>query len=218
VVIAIIAILIALLLPAVQAARGAARRMSCQNNLRQLGLATHNYLAAFSVLPPSYVAVPGVTSTVGGQWSVRARILPYLEQANLGDLIDWTVAYSTQLDVATTRVPTILCPSELNDVIRVNSSGVARDYPANYGFNMGTWKIWNPNDGTVGDGAFHVNSRFTTASMRDGTSNTFMAAEVRAYTPYLRNTNRTRARSHPTIPALSRVSPQQRATSTWVPV
>ena len=188
VVIAIIGVLVALLLPAIQSARGAARRMSCRNNLRQMGLAVHNYLSANEVLPPSYVAVPGVTTTVGGQWSIRARTLPFLEQANLEDLIDFNVAYSTQLHVATTRVPAFLCPSEANDVIRVNSSGVARDYPANYGFNMGTWKIWDPNNGTVGDGAFHVNSRFATAHISDGTSMTFMAAEVRAYTPYLRNT------------------------------
>lgn len=189
VVIAIIGTLVALLLPAIQAAREAARRVSCTSNLRQTGLAVHNYLTAHSVLPPSYVAVPGVTTTVGGQWSARARILPFVEEANLQDLIDWKVAYSTQLHVAITRVPTFLCPSEVNDVVRVKSSGVPRDYPANYGFNMGTWKIWDPNDGTVGDGAFHVNSRFTTARFRDGTSKTLLAAEVRAYTPYLRNTS-----------------------------
>ena len=189
VVIAIIGVLVALLLPAVQAAREAARRVSCKNHLRQTALAVHNYLSAYSVFPQSYAAVPGVTGTVGGQWSVRARILPFLEEANLQELIDWKVAYSTQLHVATTRVPTFLCPSEVNDVVRVNSSGVPRDYPANYGFNMGTWKIWDPNDGTVGDGAFHVNSRFTTAHFPDGTSKTLMAAEVRAYTSYLRNTN-----------------------------
>lgn len=189
VVIAIIGILVALLLPAIQAAREAARRASCQNHLRQTALAVHNYLSAYSVLPQSYTAVPGVTGTVPGQWSVRARILPFLEEANLEDLIDWNVAYSTQLHVAATRVPPFLCPSEVNDVVRVNPSGLPRDYPANYGFNMGTWMIWDPNDGTVGDGAFHVNSRFTTAHFPDGTSKTLMAAEVRAYTSYLRNTN-----------------------------
>lgn len=189
VVIAIIGILVALLLPAVQSAREAARRVQCQNHLRQIGLAMHNYLSVHSRFPPSYVAVPGVTTTVGGQWSGRARILPYLEQANLRELIDWNVAYSTQLHVATTRVPTFLCPSEANDVVRVTSSGTPRDYPANYTLNMGTWKIWDPNNGTVGDGAFHVNSRYTTADFPDGTSNTLMAAEVKAYTPYLRNTN-----------------------------
>jgi len=133
--------------------------------------------------------VPGVTTTVGGQWSIHARVLPYLEQANLQNLINWSVAYSTQLNVAVTRVPTYLCPSEINDVVRINATGTPRDYPANYAFNMGTWKIWDPTNGRIGDGSFHPNSGFTTAHFRDGTSNTLMAGEVRAYTSYLRNTN-----------------------------
>ena len=198
VVIAIIAILTALLLPAVQQAREAARRTACKNNLKQIGLAVHNYLAAVKRFPPSYCAVPGVTTTVGGQWSIHARVLPYLEQANLQNLINWNLAYSTQLNVAITRVPTYLCPSEINDVVRVTSSGTPRDYPACYAFNMGTWKVWDPNNGSIGDGSFHPNSGFTTAHFRDGTSNTLMAAEVRAYTPYLRNTNQDPGPTPPT--------------------
>ncbi|MDA0835821.1 MAG: DUF1559 domain-containing protein [Planctomycetota bacterium] len=192
VVIAIIAVLISLLLPAVQQAREAARRTQCKNNLKQIGLALHNYLDTFTRFPPSYCVVPGVTTTVGGQWSFRARILPYLEQTNLQNLINWDLAYSAQLNVAITRVPTYLCPSEVNDVVRVftsgPSSGQARDYPANYGVNFGTWKIWDPNNGTGGDGAFHPNSNFSTAVFSDGMSNTLCAAEVKAYTPYVRNT------------------------------
>ena len=72
--------------------------------------------------------VPGVTTTVGGQWSAFARILPHLEQANLQNLVNWSVGYSTQVNVAITRVPSLLCPSEPNDVVRVNTStGVPRD-------------------------------------------------------------------------------------------
>ena len=195
VVIAIIAILIALLLPAVQQAREAARRTACKNNLKQIGLAVHNYASATSKFPPSYCVVPRRTGTVGGQWSIHARILPHLEQANLQDLINWNLAYNAQLNVAVTRVPTYLCPSEINDQVRVTSSGTPRDYPASYAFSMGTWKIYNPVDGTIGDGAFHPNSGFTTADIRDGTSNTLMAAEVRAYTPYLR-LHQPRSRAH----------------------
>jgi type II secretory pathway pseudopilin PulG len=201
VVIAIVGILVALLLPGVQQAREAARRTMCKNNMKQIGLALHNYLSAHAVFPPSYCAVPGVTTTVGGQWSVRARILPLLEQANLQDLIDWNVAYSTQLNVATMRISTFLCPSEKYDRVRVNSSNIRRDYPANYTVNMGTWKIWDPTDGTGGDGAFHPNSHFTTADFTDGTSNTLMAAEVKAYTSYLRNTNEDPGPTVPDSPA-----------------
>jgi prepilin-type N-terminal cleavage/methylation domain-containing protein len=190
VVIAIIAILIALLLPAVQQAREAARRTQCRNNLRQFGLALHNYADAYTKFPPSYCIVPGVTTRVGGQWSVQARILPFLEQANLTNLIDWNLNYSLQPEVATVRVPTYLCPSEVNDVVRVNpSTGVPRDYPLNYAVNFGTWKIFDPTDGSGGDGAFHPNSSFTTAAFTDGTSNTLCAAEVKAFTPYVRNTD-----------------------------
>lgn len=189
VVIAIIAVLIALLLPAVQQAREAARRTQCRNNLKQIGLALHNYLDAQKLFPPSYGAVPGVTTTVGGQWSCFARILPFMEQANLQNLINWNVAYSTQLNVATTRVGSYLCPSEVNDVVRVNpSTGVPRDYPANYAVNFGTWKIYDPTNGTGSDGAFHPNSNLSPANFTDGLSNTLCAAEVKAYTPYVRNT------------------------------
>jgi prepilin-type N-terminal cleavage/methylation domain-containing protein len=190
VVIAIIAILIALLLPAVQQAREAARRTQCRNNLKQIGLALHNYLDAHSAFPPSYCAVPGVTTTVGGQWSAFARILPYLDQANLQNLINWSVGYSTQVNVAITRIPGYLCPSEPNDVVRVNpSTGVPRDYPASYVVNFGTWKIYDPANGTGGDGAFFPNSKMRPANFTDGMSNTLCASEAKAFTPYLRNTS-----------------------------
>ncbi len=189
VVIAIIAILIALLLPAVQQAREAARRTQCRNQLKQIGLAMHNYVDAHTVFPPSYCVVPGVTTTVGGQWSVFARILPYLDQANLQNLVNWSVGYSTQVNVATTRVPSYLCPSDPNDVIRVNpATGVPRDYPASYVVNFGTWKIYDPTSGTGSDGAFFPNSKMSPANFTDGMSNTLCASEAKAFTPYLRNT------------------------------
>jgi type II secretory pathway pseudopilin PulG len=193
----VIGILIALLLPAVQAAREAARRSACQNHLRQVGLAVHNFLSARARLPMAYTAQQGVATPVAGQWSARARVLPYLEEESLQELINWNVPYNTQPEVATARIPVFLCPSEVNDTVRVSSSGVPRDYPANYGFNMGTWKIWDPGDGSVGDGAFHVNRQFTTAHFSDGTSHTLLAAEVKAYTPYLRNTSQDPG---PTVP------------------
>lgn len=204
VVVAIIAILIALLLPAVQQAREAARRSQCKNNLKQVGLALHNYLEAQGRFPPSYCVVPGVTTTVGGQWSFRARILPYLESANLQKLVNWNLAYSVQVNVATTRIPVFLCPSEVNDILRVNpSTGVPRDYPANYSFNFGTWLIYDPTTGVGGDGAIHPNSSFTSAAFTDGLSNTMCAAEVKAYTPYVRNTTSDPGATPPTLPTFA---------------
>src|SRR6185369_1114865 len=90
VVIAIIGILVALLLPAVQAAREAARRTQCANNLKQIMLATHLYMDSTRCVPPAVCLSP----TAGGNWSVHARILPYMEQLHLQDLIDFRFNYS----------------------------------------------------------------------------------------------------------------------------
>lgn len=201
VVIAIIGILVALLLPAVQAAREAARRMQCASHLRQIGLALHNYEGTYGRFPPSYVVVPGVASPVGGQWSYRARILPYIEQGNLADLVDWNLPYSAQVNVAITRIAPFLCPSEVNDTVRVNpSTGIPRDYPGNYVVNFGSWKIFDATNGSGGDGAFHPNSSFKSAVFTDGMSNTLCLAEAKAYTPYLRNTATDPGAGPPTSP------------------
>lgn len=189
VVIAIIGILIGMLLPAVQSVREAARRTSCKNKLRQMALATLNYESTHSFLPKSYSAQAGVATPVAGQWSMRAQVLPYFEESNLQNLIDFSQPYNAQLEIAATRVDLLLCPSEVNDVVRLNAAGVERDYPASYTGNMGTWKIWDPNDGTIGDGVSHVNGRISMAHVHDGTSNTLMYAEAKAYTSYLRNSS-----------------------------
>src|SRR3954462_9824878 len=90
VVIAIIAVLIALLLPAVQAARKAARRAQCTNNLKQIGLALHNYETSVGALPPS-LCMRGVGNTVlwNGGWSVHGHILPSMEQGNSYNAINF---------------------------------------------------------------------------------------------------------------------------------
>ncbi len=90
VVIAIIAILIALLLPAVQQAREAARRTQCRNNLKQIGLALHNYHDVFNTFPPGYVAkiANNKTSSERSMFAWGALILPYIEQGNLYQVLD----------------------------------------------------------------------------------------------------------------------------------
>ena len=86
VVIAIIAILIALLLPAIQQAREAARRTQCRNNLKQLGLALHNYHDVYRMLPPGYRFKPN--SPIEAMGTANVSLLPYLDQANLKDFAD----------------------------------------------------------------------------------------------------------------------------------
>lgn len=190
VVIAIIGILIALLLPAVQAAREAARRSSCSNNLKQIGLALHNYLSPNRSFPPSFCIRRGTVLTGNnGSWSIHGRLLPYLEQASAYDQVRLDIAWDAQLatGVPQLRIPTYVCPSDVNDTVRIKN-GAPFIYPQTYGFNFGTWLIYDPATGRGGDGAFYVNSRTRPADIRDGLSNTLAAAEVKAFTSYFRNT------------------------------
>ena len=202
VVIAVIAILIALLVPAVQKVRDAAARAQCQNNLRQIGLALHNYEGAKKAFPPSFVIQPGtVLAGNNGSWSVHGRLLPYIEQASAYRMVDLGIAWDAQTatGVPTLRIPIYVCPSELNDKVRTNG-GTAFVYPQTYGFNFGTWFVYDPARGTGGDGVFFPNSKVRSTDIRDGLSNTLAAAEVKAFTPYVRNTAEPGA-SPPATPA-----------------
>ena len=188
VVIAIIAILIALLLPAVQQAREAARRTQCKNNLKQIGLALHNYLDVYRVFPPSISSDISTRDTPGGEWSIHARIMPFIEEANLYNQADLSLSYGDPANagIAAQRVGAYLCPSDIGDQART-SNGVAIHYPLSYGFNGGTWNVWDNTTRRGGDGAFHPNSRFGTQHFTDGTSNTLGFAEVKAFTGYNRD-------------------------------
>jgi prepilin-type N-terminal cleavage/methylation domain-containing protein/prepilin-type processing-associated H-X9-DG protein len=111
VVIAIIAVLIALLLPAVQQAREAARRTQCKNNLRQLGIAMHNYHDAHNCMPPGFIL--GLPDTYAG---ANTQLLPYLEQANLYNLYDMNRPWMQQTAaVSQTAVSVFECPSNNSD-------------------------------------------------------------------------------------------------------
>jgi prepilin-type N-terminal cleavage/methylation domain-containing protein len=191
VVMGIIGVLVGFVLPAVQQSREAARRLQCKNNLRQIGVALHNYLDANRAFPPSYCIRAGTAlGTNNGSWSIHGRLLPYLEQTNAYARVRLDVPWDAQQStgIPTMRIPTYLCPSEIHDTLRLDSSGNPKVYPQNYGFNFGTWLVYDPATGEKGDGSFFVNSRTTPASFRDGLSNTLCAAEVKAFTSYFRNT------------------------------
>lgn len=181
VVIAIIGILVGLLLPAVQAAREASRRMSCKNNLRQFGIALHNFHDVNQAFPPAYEkrTVPGYPSPAKFyRWSSLARILPYIEQQNLADLIDTSiplydpteVVYSQNQAGVATDLAIMRCPSDRK--FRPD----ARYGPCNYMHCVGS--AVNGGNRSGADGMFFVDQWQSFSTMTDGSSNTAFLSET----------------------------------------
>ncbi len=189
VVIAIIAILIALLLPAVQQAREAARRTQCKNNLKQLGLALHNYHDTMNMFPRSQMGATTGTADWRGH-SAHVMILPYIEQAPLYALYDmnvwaWWDGGRVGRDgtnhhmvsagrAGLTRIPAFLCPS---NSATIGFPGCS--YPVCEGANSGMF-----NDGVAGgyvatkeNGIFNIRTPVRIGDITDGTTNCIMAGE-----------------------------------------
>jgi prepilin-type N-terminal cleavage/methylation domain-containing protein len=190
VVIAIIGILVALLLPAVQAARESARRTSCVNNLKQLGLALHNYESAKKCLPPGQLGEfsgPDPATKKGGNYfSVQTQILSYFEEENVRKLFQFTFdpafpdrayVYSTVNMTAANSLPNLmLCPSE-------SQRGAPGDGGwTNYHANAGSWAHLKGWDGVFGaivnEEGIKPLPPLRLAKIVDGTSSTAALAEV----------------------------------------
>ncbi|CAN5542808.1 DUF1559 domain-containing protein [soil metagenome] len=204
VVIAIIAVLIGLLLPAVQKVRGAAARTKCQNNLKQLGLAMHNYMDTNNGLPANGLyAWNGTAVTTVSAWSSMARILPFIEQENLHSAIDFSTSYNSQVFVSSKRIGTFVCPSEMNDKgFGTDPTYGNKHWSINYSVCLGTWGVLTNKAGGMqgSDGAFSPAINIKSSQIMDGLSNTIGVAEVKAYTP--RTAGAANTTVYPTPPAI----------------
>ncbi|MDG3006901.1 DUF1559 domain-containing protein [Paludisphaera mucosa] len=192
VVIAILGLLMALILPAVQAAREAARRSACQCNLKQLVIALHNYHSAWDAFPAGYVSGVGGGSIgdpafgveLGGGWAWGAAVLPFLEQTPLYDAVNFQrpVNAPESRTVRSTALPVFLCPSSP----RVGPASFhcpkpAPDLPTDLAASQYLANGGSRHDPAAGvdggDGVFDRNVARRLADITDGTSNTLMLGE-----------------------------------------
>ncbi|MGE3818648.1 MAG: DUF1559 domain-containing protein [Isosphaeraceae bacterium] len=197
VVIAIIAVLIALLLPAVQAAREAARRAQCTNNLKQIGLAMHNYESAFACFPPGYMSLRGgggahgvpdpETLDAGPGWAYGTALLAYMEQAPVYAALNvnlpcWFAANTTgtRTSLGTFLCPSVSEPTRTFGVIDQPGNELATFSRSHYVLNAGNEEPWGyqlQDHATIADGPFYRNSLLTVASITDGLSGTLFMGE-----------------------------------------
>ena len=199
VVIAIIAVLIALLLPAVQQAREAARRSQCINNLKQLGLALHNYHDNMNVFPPGWLGVQGGVSNMDGPngFAWGSHILPYLDQAPLYNRINFNLSCNDAGNAVArqTVLATFRCPSDSSTDIwaigqQGNPANILATLPtANYVGSFGTQGFETicanppfPAAQCVSNGMFFHNSSTRMRDVSDGMSNTVFLGEHRTNT------------------------------------
>jgi len=212
VVIAIIAILVSLLLPAVQQAREAARRSQCKNNLKQIGLAMHNYMDAYQVLPPGYIQAPPVHT----EFTWVTYLMPYTEQAALYNQINFNsgsggVVAPTQTNpnpvnysVVSKPMPVMTCPSDIDNRTLVGNVFIRGNYGASNG--MGPLRYITDSGSPAGSlptpmnrpdsGPFEVNSRTSAKDFTDGMSNSILVAELRKGSPGSSHNNDSRGVLH----------------------
>ena len=182
VVIAVIGILIALLVPAVQMVREVARRTSCSNNMRQIGISLMSYEASYKRLPDGWKSNDASISLTSPGWGWSSSVLPFVEGQNVHSKIDFNlpIDHAFNLEIIKTPIPTFLCPSEpASEVVDLgthNHGGflVGR---SNYSGVFGSTEV---EDGPAeGNGAFFANSRLRLTEFQDGLSNTMLVGERR---------------------------------------
>jgi prepilin-type N-terminal cleavage/methylation domain-containing protein/prepilin-type processing-associated H-X9-DG protein len=184
VVISIIGLLVALLLPAAQAAREAARRAQCVNNLKQIGLAMQNYHGSSQTLPPGYVSnFDASGNDTGPGWGWAAMLLPQMEQRPLFDAMNFNTSIETPSN-QTSRLVLIagfLCPSDsgppswtatMRNASGVPTQSICQVAAANY---VGVYGTSDP--GIEGDGSFYRDSNIGLRDLTDGTSQTIIIGE-----------------------------------------
>jgi prepilin-type N-terminal cleavage/methylation domain-containing protein len=180
VVIAIIAILIALLLPAVQQAREAARRSTCKNNLKQIGLALHNYHEKAGTFPPGSIRryASGVDSWSTSQITWMVRILPEMERSNLSKRVDWRREVGNggaNTSLRNEPIPGYRCPSDPGR--KPHNSYEPTNYVACIG---------NSDSGDSEAGVFYINSKTRIGDIKDGTANTMVVSECMVGFPFVK--------------------------------
>lgn len=176
----IIAILVSLLLPAVQQTREAARLTQCRNNLKQIALAIHNYHDVFSIFPNSEVGGTGTLAKA----SLFVAILPYLDQANISVLYDPARGNSDPVNLAAVRqtIPVYLCPSApMRRVVPITGCDINDRAPGTYAICTGSGDPWgakatgNPHNGSIVNPA---SGRTALRDIIDGSSNTLLVGEA----------------------------------------
>ena len=182
--IAIIGLLIALMMPAIQAAREAARRTQCKNNLKQIGLALHNYHGTVGVFPPGYVAADIIDpeNTAPG-WGWGSMLLPYLEQASVfnGCNFDLAIEHPANTTTGRTRLDVFICPTD----IRTGQFDVSDDSGNILAilFSTNSYAGCFGSGGEIGEtpeistGLFYRNSQIRVRDIFDGTSSTIAIGE-----------------------------------------
>lgn len=223
VVIAIIGILVALLLPALNAVKQAAMRTQCQSNMRQMGMAMISYAETIGCLPPAMVLIPDKYNTNQGKpianaWSAQTRILPFLDSKNQYDMINFDVSYDKKDgsgvringQATSINIGIIQCPSDVNgDRNRTGSASIS----VSYAVNRGGWYIFggisptdNPSDPNYKaipnpTSPFYVNSSVRLSDITDGSSKTMLVSEVKIYTAAMKKcTDMVFAPINPNVP------------------